>query len=164
MLLALATWIVVAPAAAAAASVVAGLAPVPTELTTWDSWWPNWSTTIVEPTGMPLVDATLIVVSPAAAGPTSIVGVSVCEYSPDPTRPVSSASNRPTLIVRVGYVPFALYQRKRPWNSAIPRAIPESASNGEPLAQLPPCIRLIGDGLPVCAPLATLVEVGVLSL
>src|SRR4051812_33643962 len=67
-------------------------------------------------------------------------------------------------MVRFGYVPFAWYQRSSAWNSAMPIASPEPASYMEPLPQLPPRIADIGVALPAAAPLATLTEVGVLSL
>src|SRR4051794_26062372 len=164
MLLTLATLMFVSPAAAAADRVVAVRTAVPAVLIVLTSWLPAWSTTMSEPAPMPLADATLIVVAPAGTGTASVVGVSVCEYSPEPTSPVSSASNRPVLIVRFGYVPFNWYQRMSPCNSAMPMVIPVSASYGEPLPQLPPLIPLIGVAVPVCAPLATLVDVGVESL
>src|SRR5215831_18904401 len=46
----------------------------------------------------------------------------------------------------------------------MPIASPEPASYVEPLPQLPPRIALIGVALPLAAPLATLTDVGVLSL
>src|SRR5262245_1020046 len=120
--------------------------------------------TIVDPAGIPFVEPRRIVVSPACADLPKVVGVSVWEYSPEPTSPVSSASNSPALSVRTGYVPLAWYQRRSPWSSAIPIAMPESASYGEPFPQFPPRMALIGVGLPLAAPLATLTDVGVLSL
>jgi hypothetical protein len=61
-------------------------------------------------------------------------------------------------------VPFAWYQRSNAWNSAMPIASPEPASYIEPLPQLPPRMPVIGVGLPLAAPFATLTDVGVLSL
>ena len=92
MLFTPATWITVSPAAAAAASVVAPRTAVPTAATVLTSCRPAWSTTTLDPGRMPLIDATLTTVSPAATGTAVVVGVSVLEYSPEPTRPVSSAS------------------------------------------------------------------------
>src|SRR5690348_2853354 len=46
----------------------------------------------------------------------------------------------------------------------MPIASPDPASYIEPLPQFPPRMALIGVGLPLAAPLATPVEVGVLSL
>jgi hypothetical protein len=46
----------------------------------------------------------------------------------------------------------------------MPIASPDPASYMEPLPQLPPRIAVIGVGLPLAALLATLTEVGVLSL
>src|SRR4051794_40559307 len=43
-------------------------------------------------------------------------------------------------------------------------ASPDPASYIDPLPQLPPRIALVGVGLPLCAPPATAVDVGVLSL
>ena len=61
-------------------------------------------------------------------------------------------------------MPLSWYQRNNPCNSAIPMVMPELASYGEPLPQLPPRMPLIGVGLPPAAPLATVGDVGVLSL
>ena len=67
-------------------------------------------------------------------------------------------------MVRFGYVPLAWYQRSSACTSAMPIASPDPASYIDPLPQLPPRMADIGVGLPFAAPLATPVDVGVLSL
>jgi hypothetical protein len=79
MLFTAATLMVVSPAAAAAASVVAVRAPVPADSTRLTSCWPAWSMTMSEPAGIALSDASVMFVSPAATSAVSVVGVSDCE-------------------------------------------------------------------------------------
>src|SRR5260221_2062665 len=62
-------------------------------------------------------------------------------YHADPLRPVSSASKRATLIVRVGHVPLCSHQRVSALSSPMPMTTPLVSSYVEPFPVLSPGVE-----------------------